>query len=88
MFIAGLGAVSNPPADGSPSTGNSLTNVTPTVTIGGLPAQVTYSGLAPGEVGLYQVNVVVPTGVTTGNAVPVVITQGNAVSNTVTIALQ
>lgn len=88
IFVAGLGAVSNPPADGSPSTGSSLTTVTPTVTIGGVAGQVTYSGLAPGEVGLYQVNVVIPAGVTTGNAVPVVITAGNGTSNTVTIALQ
>jgi uncharacterized protein (TIGR03437 family) len=30
------------------------------VTIGGQTANVTYSGLAPGYVGLYQVNVTVP----------------------------
>jgi uncharacterized protein (TIGR03437 family) len=88
MFVSGLGTVSNPPADGSPSSGNSLTTATPTVTIGGVPAQVTYSGLAPGEVGLYQVNAVVPAGVPTGSAVPVVITLGNGVSNTVTMAIQ
>jgi uncharacterized protein (TIGR03437 family) len=88
IFVAGLGTVSNPPADGSPSTGTSLTTATPVVTIGGVTAQVTYSGLAPGEVGLYQLNVVVPAGVATGNAVPVVITSGNGISNTVTIALK
>jgi uncharacterized protein (TIGR03437 family) len=87
MFVSGMGTVSNPPADGSPSTGTSLTTATPTVTIGGVPAQVTYSGLAPGEVGLYQVNVVIPAGVPTGNAVPVVLTIGNGVSNAVTMAL-
>ena len=30
------------------------------ITIGGVPATVTYAGLAPGYVGLYQFNVVVP----------------------------
>jgi uncharacterized protein (TIGR03437 family) len=32
----------------------------PTVMIGGIPAPVIFSGLAPGFVGLYQVNVTVP----------------------------
>ena len=32
----------------------------PTVTIGGLQATVLFSGLAPRNVGLYQVNVLVP----------------------------
>jgi uncharacterized protein (TIGR03437 family) len=39
------------------------------VSIGGVPAAVTYAGLAPGSVGLYQFNVVVPEGVPTGDAV-------------------
>ncbi len=90
IFIAGLGTVSNPPPDGSPSSSAnpSTTPTNPIVTIGGTQASVQYSGLAPGEVGLYQVNVQVPTGVTTGNAVPVVITMGNGISNTVTMAIQ
>jgi uncharacterized protein (TIGR03437 family) len=63
--------------------------MTPAVTIGGIPAPVIeYSGLAPGLVGLYQVNVQVPTGVTSGSAIPVVITVGGSVSNSVTIAVQ
>jgi len=45
------------------------------------------AGLAPGFVGLYQVNVLVPTGVGAGAAVPVVISIGGATSNTVTIAV-
>ncbi len=56
IFLSGLGMVSSPPADGAPSTGMSITNVRPVDYIGGVPAQVTYSGLAPGEVGLYQLN--------------------------------
>ncbi len=87
IFVAGLGAVNNTPADGSPSTGNSTTLIQPVVTIGGIQAVVAYSGLAPGEVGLYQVNVQIPAGVPTGNAVPVIITAGNAMSNTVTVAI-
>jgi uncharacterized protein (TIGR03437 family) len=51
-------------------------------------AVVSYSGLAPTLVGLYQVNAVIGSGASTGNAVPVVITIGNVTSNTVTIAVQ
>ena len=40
------------------------------ISIGGAPATLAYAGLAPGYVGLYQFNVVVPN-VPAGNAVPV-----------------
>jgi uncharacterized protein (TIGR03437 family) len=53
-----------------------------------VPATVTYSGLAPGEVGLYQMNIVVPTGTMTGNAVPIMVSIGNENANPVTIAVQ
>ena len=62
--------------------------MTPTVTIGGVPASVSFSGLAPGYFGLYQVNAQVPANAPTGNAVPVVLTIGGVSSNTVTIAVQ
>jgi len=62
FFLNGLGAVDNRPASGevSPSQPLATSRVLPVVTIGGRPAQVIFSGLAPGNVGLYQVNVVVP----------------------------
>jgi uncharacterized protein (TIGR03437 family) len=56
--------------------------------IGGAPTTVEFSGLTPGEVGLYQVNAQVRVGVATGSAVPVVILIGGVASNTVTIAVQ
>jgi uncharacterized protein (TIGR03437 family) len=58
------------------------------VTIGGLSAIVSYSGLAPTLVGLYQVNALVPAAAAPGNAVPVTIAIGGIGSNTVTIAVQ
>jgi len=59
------------------------------VTIGGAPAQITYSGSAPGLVsGAIQINAVVPTGVATGNQ-PVVVTVGtNTGPTNVTVAVQ
>ena len=51
------------------------------VTIGGLPATVDYSGGAPQSVaGLTQINVEVPSSVTPGSAVPVVVQIGTAKS--------
>jgi uncharacterized protein (TIGR03437 family) len=48
------------------------------VTIGGIPAKVTYSGGAPGSVaGLTQINAEIPAGVTPGSAVPVVVQIGD-----------
>ena len=58
-----------------------------TVTIGGQPAAVAYSGLTAGFPGLYQVNVLVPVGIATGDAVPVVMTVAGQTSATVTMAV-
>jgi uncharacterized protein (TIGR03437 family) len=90
IFCTGLGAVTNQPATGmaAQAVPLSLTRTTPTVTIGGVVAVLNYSGLAPGLVGLYQVNAQVPMSVSPGNAVPVFISVGNVTSNTVTIAVQ
>jgi beta-glucosidase len=89
IYCTGLGAVSNQPATGAaaPNSPFSQTLATPTVMIGGVPAQVLFSGLAPGTVGEYQVNAVVPANAPTGNAVPVVISMGGAMSNSVQIAV-
>ena len=65
-----------------------VTKVQPTVTIGGVSTRVLFSGMAPGFVGLWQINAEVPQSVTPGNAVPLVISAGGVSSNTVTIAVQ
>jgi uncharacterized protein (TIGR03437 family) len=90
IYCTGLGAVTNEPATGAPALAIplSFTLVTPTVTIGGAEAEVTYSGLAPGFAGLYQVNAIVPEGSSAGDAVPVALSIGGVTSNTVTIAVQ
>jgi adhesin/invasin len=87
IYATGLGEVTNPPTTGAPAGAApfSETRVKPVVAIGGIPADVTFSGLAPGFVGLYQVNARVPLGFS-GNAIPVTIKVGATVSNTATIA--
>jgi uncharacterized protein (TIGR03437 family) len=45
------------------------------VSLGGAPATVSYAGLAPGFVGLYQFNIVVPN-VAPSDAVPLTFTLG------------
>ena len=74
IFCTGLGAVSNQPATGvaAPTAQLARTIDTPTVMIGEVVAPVQYSGLAPGFVGLYQVNALVPRESAKGDAVNVV----------------
>jgi uncharacterized protein (TIGR03437 family) len=67
--------------------GLSLTTVTPAVYLGATAVTPSFSGLAPGFVGLYQVNVQIPAGLTSGT-LSLIITSGNAYSNEVKIAVQ
>ncbi len=69
LYVNGLGPVSNTPASGDPAGTQQLSStVNPvTVTIGGANAPVSFAGLTPGTVGLYQVNVTVPAGIAAGN---------------------
>jgi hypothetical protein len=68
IFCTGLGAVTNQPATGAAPSQLSQTIATPSVKIGTLDAAVSFSGLAPGFVGLYQVNVQVPANAPAGRA--------------------
>jgi len=91
IYCSGLGAVQNTPASGAPPAPYELTSTTatPTVTVGGVASSmVQFSGLAPGFVGLYQVNALVPQTVQPGLAVPLTVAISGATSNTVTIAVQ
>ncbi len=70
LYANGLGPVNNQPASGDPASTSAAslatTKTQPTVTIGGQNATVSYSGLNPGNPGLYQINVTVPS-VAAGN---------------------
>ncbi len=61
---------------------------TPIVTIGGIPAPVQFSGIAPGFSGLYQINVQVPAGVQPGDDVPITLAMPGSPTDTATIAVQ
>ena len=89
-FCTGLGQVTNQPATGSagPSGPLAVNPTPPTATIGGLPATVLFSGLSPGFVGLYQVNLQVPANAPSGSSVPLVLTAGAQQSNIVSLAIQ
>jgi len=71
LYLTGLGAVNPKVADGAAAGSNPLNyvNAPILVQIGGLftKAVLSFSGLAPGFAGLYQLNIVVPAGLTAGD---------------------
>jgi uncharacterized protein (TIGR03437 family) len=92
VYCTGLGAT-NPAVrsgEAAPAPPSPLAKVTTpvSVTIGGQPAAVQFAGLTPGLVGLYQVNVQIPSGLTPNAAVSLVVSQDGVPSNTVTLAVR
>ena len=89
LLANGLGPVTPAISDGvAPGAAERNTISTPTVLIGGVSAQVQFSGLSPQFVALNQINVQVPSGVTPSGAVPIQIKIGGVTtSNKVTIAV-
>jgi uncharacterized protein (TIGR03437 family) len=87
FYATGLGATQNQPETGSASTGQARANTAITVTLGGRVCEVTYAGLAPGLVGVYQVNIRVPEGIASG-APHLVMTQGTQFSRPVPVWLR
>jgi uncharacterized protein (TIGR03437 family) len=103
IYGTGQGQVSPAVTDGTaaPSSPLSSTVAVPTsngtaclnnqpsmcVAIGSGFGDVKYSGLAPGFIGLWQINVVIPTGTTAGT-VPVRVVINGTPSNSVTIAVR
>jgi uncharacterized protein (TIGR03437 family) len=88
IFATGLGAVRPAVASGAPAPSPAPTTISSAlVNIGGIPAAIEFSGLAPGFVGLYQVNVIVPGGLASGNQDVQLVINGTP-SNTVTLAIR
>ncbi|MGA2600162.1 MAG: hypothetical protein ABSH09_24615, partial [Bryobacteraceae bacterium] len=79
FYGTGEGVIAGAPPDGTPPTGALSTSITPTVVINGVYATVQYSGVAPGFIGLWQLNVVVPASVPPGT-VNVAVDMNGAIS--------
>ena len=89
VFLTGMGTVTPALADGTASTGTPLNrSVTPMVYIADQLANVTFSGLAPGFPGLYQVNVVIPATISGLGSYPLAILTNNAFHDQVFISAQ
>jgi uncharacterized protein (TIGR03437 family) len=77
LYGTGVGPVANAPADGTAASGQPASDfpVVLVTSAGGdgapqlIPATVTYSGLAPGFTGLWQINVQLPMDAQSGNNV-------------------
>ena len=88
LYATGLGAV-----DPAVETGNAtdgLTTVTGNVqvNIGGQPATVDFAGMAPGFVGLYQINVRVPAGIPSGEVPVEISVDGILSTGSATVAVR
>lgn len=93
IYAIGLGATNPAVPDGAGAPSSPLaTTDTPIVTFGGgfatpTPGQVLFCGLTPGFVGLYQINVVVPSGLQLGNTIGLIFSIDGYSSNNVNIAI-
>jgi uncharacterized protein (TIGR03437 family) len=89
LYATGLGQTNPPGVDGVPVNGLAKAIESVVVQIGGVNAQVLFAGDAPGFVGLSQINVKVPEGLTPGLYLPVsMIVAGNISSQIVTISIK
>ena len=88
VYWTGQGLVNNPVTTGAPATALFLNTAvaTTTATIGGQPAAVLYSGLAPGYAGLAQANLQIPD--LPSGEYPVVLVVGNTASNSATVSIK
>jgi uncharacterized protein (TIGR03437 family) len=89
LQMTGLGPVSPALENGERAGSRGPQPVLPlTATIGGIPATVVSAKLKTGDVGVYEVRVMVPANSPTGNNIPVTVTEGGVRSNTAVIAVR
>ena len=81
VYSTGLGAVAK---QGQLS----VTTTAVTAVVNGQELAVQFAGLAPGYIGLYQVNVPIPAGTPPGLGISLTLKEGGQLSNTVAVALQ
>jgi uncharacterized protein (TIGR03437 family) len=90
VFATGLGPLDPPIPAGTPAPSSPLSVATLpiTATIAGQPADVVYKGAAPGLIGVYQVNVVIPRNTRSGAARIVLNAGGNTSQDEVTVQVK
>lgn len=78
IYAAGLGPTEPAVEAGVPAPCDPLARVViePTVTLGGVQLVLEYAGLAPGQIGVYQINALVPGHVPLGMEIPLSMVQG------------
>jgi uncharacterized protein (TIGR03437 family) len=84
LFATGQGFVANAPPDGQPATGPVPTAFTPQIILNGAfiaSSAIEYSGLAPYEAGVWQINFQIPTNVSPGANIPVEVILDSVPSN-------
>ena len=86
FYGTGFGAVTNNQVAGKIASGQTSLTSAFAMTIGGINATVQYAGLAPGLVGVYQFNVVVPGNLPTGD-LPVQFSLNGTTNNLQTLFL-
>jgi uncharacterized protein (TIGR03437 family) len=89
-YVTGLGTVDPPVPTGLSAPLDVLSRASAQVsaTIGGAPAPVDFAGLAPGFVGLGQINVTVPDEAASGAAIPLIIEIAGQKSQPATISIR
>jgi uncharacterized protein (TIGR03437 family) len=89
IYFTGGGLVNGDRRTGVPAPSSPLMQVSlqTSVTIGGQPANVGFSGLTPGSVALYQANVTVPADLTAGDY-PVAISVGGITSSAAVVSVK
>jgi adhesin/invasin len=89
LYATGMGTTTPSVPDGQPAPLSPYANVDGRVevTIGGLPAHVTFAGLTPGLVGLVQINAQIPSGLSPGDQ-PVFVTVNGIPSNAALITVK
>ena len=89
IYLAGMGLTDVPVMTGQQSPSDPLAHpmVQPTVTVNGEPAQISFAGLTPQSVGLYQINFTIPMDAPPGN-LKLVVAQGTVQSNVSTVIVQ
>jgi uncharacterized protein (TIGR03437 family) len=89
LYLTGMGATNPPVPTGmlAPTSPLATTTVQPQVSIDTASADILFSGLTPGGVGLYQINIRIPASIRTGD-LQLIVSQGGIASNAAIIPVR